>query len=379
MEKKGDMNKMSNTKITVAEAVSIILIVLVAHTLVSLPRSLLANTGSATLINLLYVGIIVFFIIIFIVKLLKSFVGDDIIDISNFVGGPTFQKIVGMIFILYFIFSSAILLRNFCECLKTVYYPMTSLFFILLTFIIALCIANNFDFSVTSKINIIILPVIFVSIIFIFLANNKNLSFENMYPILGNGFFDTFVTGLGNIGAFGGLVFLYFIPPYLKEPQKFKKVAMISVGLSILYIILCVAIILLTFTFLIKVDEIMPLYSAARYIEFGSFFQRLESILLLIWIIGMACYFSITLHITMNIFKKITAIKDTKPLLVSFGLLMLSISLLPINYAISKYLETTIYPYLVIGIGYILSISILILAYFKKKKSKELNINENVD
>ena len=46
---------------------------------------------------------------------------------------------------------------------------------------------------------------------------------------------------------------------------------MISIGLSIVYLIICVAIILLTFTFLLKVDEIMPLYSAARYVEFGSF------------------------------------------------------------------------------------------------------------
>ena len=370
---------MDNSKISVSEAISIILIVLVAHTLVSLPKSLLNITGSATIINLLYVGVILFFLIILVVKLYKSFAGQDIIDISNFLGGPVFQKIVGMIFILYFIFSSSILLRNFCECLKTVYYPMTSLFFILLTFIIALCISNGFSFSITAKINLIILPIIFVSVLFIFFANNQNLSFENMTPILGNGLFDAFVTGLGNLGAFGGIVFLYFIPPYLSEPKKFKKIAMISVGLSIVYLIICVAIILLTFTFLLKVDEIMPLYSAARYVEFGSFFQRLESILLLIWIIGMACYFSITLHITMNIFKKITNIRDSKPLIVSFALLMLSISLLPPNYAISKYLETTIYPYIVIGIGFILSTSILILAYFKKRKSKEFIGNETVD
>lgn len=361
---------MNGSRISVPEAISVILIVLVAHTLVSLPKSLLNVTGSATIINLLYVGIIMFFLVLLIVKLFKGFAGQDIIDISNFLGGPVFQKIVGMIFILYFIFSSSILLRNFCECLKTVYYPMTSLFFILLTFIITLCISNNFSFSVTAKINLIILPIIFVSILFIFFANNQNLSFENMTPILGNGLFDTFVTGLGNLGAFGGIVFLYFIPPYLKEPKKFKKVAMISIGLSIIYLIICVAIILLTFTFLLKVDEIMPLYSAARYIEFGSFFQRLESILLLIWIIGMACYFSITLHITMNIFKKITNIRNSKPLLVPFALLMLSISLLPSNYSISKYLETDIYPRLVIWIGLVLSTLILLLAYLKKRIGK---------
>ena len=368
---------MTNSKISVPEAISVILIVLVAHTLVSLPKGLLNVTGSATIINLLYVGIIMFFLVLLIVKLFKDFGGQDIVDIANILGGPVFQKIIGMIFIFYFIFSNSVLLRNFCECLKTVYYPMTSLFFILLTFIIALCISNNFGFSVTTKINLIFLPIIFVSILFIFFANNENLSFENLTPILGNGLFDTFITGIGNLGAFGGIVFLYFIPPYLKEPKKLKKVAMLSIVLSIIYLIICVAIILLTFTFLLKVDEIMPLYSAARYIEFGSFFQRLESILLLIWIIGMTCYFSITLHIVMNIFKKITNIRNTKPLLITFALLMLSISLLPKNYAISKFLETDVYPYLVIGIGMFLSTAILILAYFKVRIKKNYTSSRN--
>ena len=368
---------MTNSKISVPEAISVILIVLVAHTLVSLPKGLLNVTGSATIINLLYVGIIMFFLVLLIVKLFKDFGGQDIVDIANILGGPVFQKIIGMIFIFYFIFSNSVLLRNFCECLKTVYYPMTSLFFILLTFIIALCISNNFGFSVTAKINLIFLPIIFVSILFIFFANNENLSFENLTPILGNGLFDTFITGIGNLGAFGGIVFLYFIPPYLKEPKKLKKIAMLSIVLSIIYLIICVAIILLTFTFLLKVDEIMPLYSAARYIEFGSFFQRLESILLLIWIIGMTCYFSITLHIVMNIFKKITNIRNTKPLLITFALLMLSISLLPKNYAISKFLETDVYPYLVIGIGMFLSTAILILAYFKVRIKKNPTSSRN--
>ena len=65
----------------------------------------------------------------------------------------------------------------------------------------------------------------------------------------------------------------------------------------------------------------------------------------------MACYFSITLHIAMNIFKKITNIRDSKPLLIPFALLMLSISLFPSNYSISKYLELIYILVLLFGLG----------------------------
>ena len=73
MEKymKGDF--MENSKITAAEAISIVLGIFVAYTLVALPRTMLETTKTATLINLIYVGIIALFITFLIYKLLIKF------------------------------------------------------------------------------------------------------------------------------------------------------------------------------------------------------------------------------------------------------------------------------------------------------------------
>ncbi len=64
---------MENSKITAAEAISIILGIFVAYTLVALPRSMLESTKTSTLINILYVGIIALFITFLIYKLLIKF------------------------------------------------------------------------------------------------------------------------------------------------------------------------------------------------------------------------------------------------------------------------------------------------------------------
>ena len=252
---------------------------------------------------------------------------------------------------------------------------MTSLIFIILTFIIVICITLHHRFSSIAKVNLLIIPLVVISIIFLFVANIKNFSLDNIFPILGDGLFNTFVTGLGNLGAFGGITLLYFLPPYLKEPQKMKKIYLTSIILGTIYFILCISIILFMFISLMYTNQIMPLYSAARHIEFGNFFQRLESIFLLIWILQMVCYLSIVAKISISIFKKITNISDEKPVIFVFGLLIFAISLLPNNYAISKFIENYIYHYMVIIISIFLGISILLLAYFKKRRKKELNTN----
>ena len=138
---------MANTKLTSVEAICIILSIFVAHSLVSLPKALIDVTKSATILNLLIVGFIALFFIFIIIKLLKAFPGLDIIDISEYLAGKSFRNIIGIIFISYFIFSSSILLRNFCECLKIVYYPMTSILFLLVTFIIAISMVSYLNFK----------------------------------------------------------------------------------------------------------------------------------------------------------------------------------------------------------------------------------------
>lgn len=369
---------MLKSKIGTVEAIMLILTIVVTHTISTLPRELLVSTKSATLINLIYVSIIAVLLAYLVFRLLKIFPGLDIIDISEIAGGKVFRNIIGIIFILYFLISSSILLRNFCESLKIIYFPMTDITFIILLFIIALCTANRLDFSATLKTNLLILPIVLASIIFLFFANMNKFVPQRIFPLLGDGIFNTFVLGLGNLAAFGGITYLYFLPPFLKEPEKFKKITIVSTIITAIYLILCVSTLLFMFSFFIDTNEITPLYNATRYIEFGSFFQRLESVFLLFWILVFACYLSIVSKFAMNIFKKITNIETKKPLIDVFGLLFFSIALVPKNYAISQNFEVKVYPYLMLSISIFLGISILIIANISQKRKKGIVNNHDM-
>lgn len=361
---------MDKYKIGSKEAIAILLTITIARTFVSLPTYILYSMKSATILNILYVGIIAILITILIYKLMKNFKGLDIIDISETLGGNLLKNIIGSIFIIYFIITSSTLLRNFSEGIKTVYYPMTNTSFIILLFVVCIIITNRLSFNASLKTTLIVIPMVLVSIVFIFLAISKDFVFERMFPVLGEGLIPTFVTGLENIFSFAGIGLIYFLPPLLKEPEKFKKISLISTGISLIYLLLIFSTLLFMFTFYTNSREIMPLYGATRFIEFGTFFQRLESVFLLIWIMAFACYLSIISKFAINIFKKITKISDSKPLIYPFGLLMLAIALTPKNFAVSYFIETTVYKYIAIGIIFILVISVLLLANLKRKKLK---------
>ena len=359
---------MSKLKIGTTEAVLIVLTVIIAHSILSLPRDMIVRTQSATIVNIIYITVVCTLIALLISRLFKKFGNVDIIDVSEYLGGKVFKNIVGLIFIFYFIVSSSILLRNFCEALGLVYFQMTPVIFIILLFVIGSCISNRLGFNISLKVNLIILPIALISILIIFMANFKNFDIQKIFPILGGGFNNTFLTGLLNLSAFEGILYLYFIPPYLKEPEKYKKISIISTIITGLYLILCVSIILFIFPSFFTTNEIMPLYSAARYISFGNFLQRLESIFMLVWILAFTSYLTIACKFSVSIFKKMTNIKNTKEIINIFGLLILAISMFPKNLAVSTFLETKIYSYFSIVIIFIFAIAILVLANLKKKK-----------
>ena len=363
---------MSKSKIGTTEAVLLVLTIIIAHSILSLPRDMIVRTQSATIINIIYITLACTLISLLICKLFKKFGNTDIIDISEYLGGKFFKAIVGSIFIFYFIASSSILLRNFCEALGLVYFQMTPIIFIILLFVIGSCISNRLGFNASLKVNLIIIPIALISILFIFFANFKNFDIQKIFPILGSGFGNTFLTGLLNLSAFEGILYLFFLPPHLKEPKKYKKISIISTILTGLYLVLCVSIILFIFPSFFTTNEIMPLYSAARYISFGNFLQRLESIFMFVWIVAFTSYLTIASKFAVIIFQKLTNIKNTKEIINVFGLLILAISMLPKNLAISTFLETKIYSYFSIAIIFIMGIIILILANLKKKNLREV-------
>ena len=212
---------MNNEKIGFGEALCILIIVTLSHLILTLPKTIIQSQGSSSILNIMYVSIVVLIIVFFITRLYKNFKGEDILDISGFLFGKWFKFIIGTIFIAYYIFAASLLVRNTSENLKTMYFHNTPIPFIALFLLLAAGFINRLSPKAVIKCNLIIVPSIIVVLVLLFLANSKNLSFTQIFPILGYGAKNTFVNGLSNIYAFSSVSFLFLIMPLLKDYKRF--------------------------------------------------------------------------------------------------------------------------------------------------------------
>lgn len=361
---------MENTQIGNKEAIALLVTIAFNHTIMNITKSIIETTASASLLNILYVCIITIIFTSIICYFLNKFPTLDLVDISEYLGGKLLKWIIGLLFVGYFIFFAGTLLHLFSYCLEIIYFQLVQIIYIVSLLVICAVVACTMRHNAIYRSTFIIFPFLITSTLFLFISNFRYLEFEKMYPIFGNGLYTTFISGLSNMFAFQGLAYIYFMPPSLKQPNQLKKVAITSIVLSCILLLISIAVILFMFNGFVETDELLPLYSAVKYIEFGSFFQKLDSAFVLIWIIGFVSYLSITLKFSSNILKKLTNIENENIFTFLLAIPLLLLGIWQKNYSVSIFLVNTVYKYaffiLVVGIAFL----ILSAANIKQKIRK---------
>ncbi len=320
---------------------------------------------SSSLINTGFISFIAMGLTFIICFLYKKFIGISFLSITEFLGGKYLKVIVGLAFFLYFLFTASVVLCKVVNCLQIVYFPMTNISYTVLLFTISTCIACNLKNNGFLRATFLIVPIVFIAIIFIFTGNFKNFNYQNIFPIMGSGFNETFISGITNLFTFGGIAYILFLPEKLKQPDKLMSISLIATAISSIVLTLIVSTIILMFNNNITSGQLFPLYLSVRYIEFGSFFQRLDSAFILIMNIAVCSFLGIYGNLCINILKEITCISDAKPISYPFSFLLYASTIFIDSKFELEYIQNNVFKtffFFTIGLGLI----ILILSNIKK-------------
>lgn len=349
------------------EAIALVMTIIIAHIVIYLPATIIADFGSASILNTLYITAIIFIFTLIVVKLFKNFNSFDILDIANYLGGSTLKKFLSLFFTGYLIIFAGLFIRDFAESLIIVYFHDFKVTAIILLFLIASFIINKFGFRQVIRCNFLILPTILISIIIVVMASIPNFTFQRVFPVLGYGVKETFLTGLTNISAFSNFLIIFYLIPLLKNKKNFSHISFISMALSSLLLISCVATLLLVTNF-DATQTILSIYLATRRISLGIFLQRPDSLFIIFWILSMFAYLSIITALSNYVFNKSHDKNSiSTPSLIIISVLIFIVSILPQNVAQLRFLETTLLKYLCIFFVFGINFIILILGNIKLK------------
>jgi len=320
------------SKITNAEAIALLTIIMANKIILSLPEIIISSTGSSAWLNTLYIIIIAFVFVLVVSKLMKTFPDFDILDVSEYVGGKLLKWITGITQVIILILIANIVLRSFSYTLKTIYFKQSPILFIVLLMVFPIVIANKLGIKSISKICLYIMPLAYVGLIILLLAPASDFEFQRIFPLLGYGLDATFFSGISNLFALSGLGYIFLLPPILKENTQLKKITLISLTFSSIALFFSILCMLFIFSFHINTNENMTLYLLTMVVHHGNVIHGINIIFMLVWILSIIAYVSTTIFFVLLILRKLGNIDNISPVNYSISMLLLSSSIIFQNY-----------------------------------------------
>ena len=84
----------NNYKVKSLEAICLIILLMINKLILNVPYYIVAIVGNGAIVNIIYIGIIDFIVLLIIIKLIDSFESMDLIDISQYLGGNILKNMI---------------------------------------------------------------------------------------------------------------------------------------------------------------------------------------------------------------------------------------------------------------------------------------------
>lgn len=320
-----------NKKIAIGrwEASCILINLLSAKIFLGYASGIAETAGTAVWIVSIYISILAFLAFALISKMYSQFYGMDILDIAQYVGGNILRVCTGVIITVIFMFSASMILREFSENLKVIALENSPISYIGLFFFASIILAAYFGIDAIGRIHAIILPFILAGALFIAVGASPYYDCSNIFPLMGTGAGDVFVKGFLRVSSFGELLAIFLLIPFMKNYKEFKKTGYISIVVSGISLTIASFAGIFVYPYPVIMENFLPIYNISKLINYGRFFQRVESMFVFIWAASAILYLCATFFLGIYSFKKTLKLQYYKPLIFPLAILVFNLSFLP--------------------------------------------------
>ncbi|KIL48223.1 GerAB/ArcD/ProY family transporter [Jeotgalibacillus soli] len=288
--------------------------------------------------------------------------------------GKTFGRVLGFIYILYFMYLAARVLRDFGEMLLTFAYEDTPLFIAnaLLIIVIVYTVRKGIEvIARTGELLFVLAGLLAISGLILIIASGV-IDTANLKPVLEKGLgalLKTTATQTLYV-PFGEVVVFAMILPYLNKSEKAKRAGLLALTLSGVTLALVAAINISVLGVSLLSRSQFPLLSSIQMIQIAGFLERLDVYFMLTLIIGGFCKIGIYTYVAIIGTADLFNIKESSQLSFPIGLIILLLSII-IASNFSEHIQEglqIVTLYILFPMQVIIPVLLLVIAFFKNRK-----------
>ncbi|MGE5612990.1 MAG: GerAB/ArcD/ProY family transporter [Bacillota bacterium] len=318
-------------KFGVWESVTLLMNLICSKIFLSYTRLTIEDAGNAGWLSSLVSCITAVLIFTILLKLHKRFENSDILDIAEVAGGKFLRMAMGLVISAILFIITVTVLREYSEDIKVIVLTLSPLSYVMIFYAIGMVVGCLLGIEAIVRFAAIAIPVIASGYILIILGVIPHMDYTNLFPILGTGPEDIVVNGIIRSSVFMELLAIFLLPPFLENYKNVRRVAYIVFGFSSFFLITASLTYIMANSYPSSLEPFLPIYYMARLVNLGRFFERIESLFVVIWSISALLYLSASFYFMVYAFAKAAGLKYIRPLILPFMIIVFCAAFLPEN------------------------------------------------
>ena len=254
-----------------------------------------------------------------------------LIQICTTIFGKWVGGFVSLLYLWFFLHISLITIRAFAEILNTALMPETPIQIFIIYIVLAAIFSVYRGLEAIARTNLLILPGSIISLLLILILLAKDFHLELLKPIAENGWKPIITGTVVPISFFGEGILISMLFPYVEDKQNVMKYSMGAVLIGAFFLTILNVAVMSIFGPIEAENLTLPVYSLVRMISIGHFLERIEAIMVAVWIGLLFIKICIFLYAGVRGTGQLLHLKMNKFLIIPFSSIALILSYTSFN------------------------------------------------
>jgi spore germination protein KB len=244
-----------------------------------------------------------------------SCTGGDLIDGTRRLLGNAAAWIVALIYIAIFFFNTVLLLREFAENTLITALPYAEFSLVTIWYALWVAVFICYGMEIIGRVSYMVMPFLVGSMLLIIILLIPFYNVYHLIPWEGNGLENVIFHGITAAGINVGAVVLAV---FAREFQNLKTTTQslhYGLGGSLVMKVCYIQTYLMVFGVYVGQEKVLPFFEMSRLVYINRFLQRIEALLIALWVIVSMLAIAISLYTVVYLIARILDLPSVRPII----------------------------------------------------------------
>lgn len=312
----------------VAEGLALVAFTNITTVFLSTPSMMVDKATTAAWMGPLIqyaVSIIILFMLLFIFR--KT--SENLFEASKALIGTFLTKIITLYFIAVFLLEAGLLLRQFAENTLLTALPQLPFEIAIAWYAIIAVVMCYIGLEPIARSAYIILPMVILFGLAVLLMLLPQYQWLYLMPWNGPGLDKVVKANMQSLGINVGMLIPFILANAFQTARTIKSSVVYGLGISCIFKSITLASYLAAFGTGAGREKVLPFYELARLVYISRYIQRIEALIILLWVISGVLNIAIASYIALYLLGQLFNLPTLRPLIVPLMIVVAQLSMLP--------------------------------------------------